>query len=99
MTQAISSSAAAAQSNTTSAICILPVNSSRRGKISTECGPRKSLAVTCRLNAAIDFLACSSVMPALSRATMLASCQVKFLRIQAGKDAGIQRSISREGRK
>ena len=59
LTHAISSSAADAHSSTISAVCVLPASSSRSGVTITECGPRKSFAVTCRLNAAIDSLACS----------------------------------------
>ncbi len=67
--------------------------------MNTAWGPRKSFAVTCRLKAAMDFLASSSVTPGLSRATICALCQVKLVRIQGGNDAGIQRSISRDGMK
>ena len=99
LTHAISSSAADAHSNTISAVCVLPAISSRRGFTTTECGPRKSFAVTCRLKAAIDCLACSSVMPGLSRATICELCHPKFVRIQGGNEAGIQMSMSREGMK
>lgn len=88
-----------AHNSKTRAVRVLPAISSRKGTTITECGPRKSFAVTCKLNAAMDCLACSSVTPGLSRATMCASCQVKFLRIQAGNEAGIQMSMSREGMK
>ena len=47
----------------------------------------------------MDCLACSSVTPAFSRATICASCHVKFVRIQGGNEAGIQMSMSREGMK
>ena len=64
LTQAINSSAADAPSSASSAVCVLPVISSRNGFTITECGPRKSFAVTCRLNAAIDSLARCSVTSA-----------------------------------
>jgi hypothetical protein len=39
------------------------------------------------------------VTPGLSRATISASCHVRFVRIQGGNDAGIHMSISRDGMK
>ena len=100
LTHAISSSAADAHSKRTSAVCVLPVRSSRNGVTITEWGPVESFAaVTCRLNAAIDSLACSSVTAGLSRATTCSSCHPKLLSIQAGNEAGIQMSMSRAGRK
>ena len=99
MTQAISSSVTDALRSRISAVCVLPAISSRSGTTMTECGPRKSFAVICRLNAAIDCRACSSVTPGFSRATIWASCQVKLRRIHGGNDAGIQMSVSREGMK
>ncbi len=99
LAQAINSNAAQAHIRTINAAWVLPAISSRRGIIVTECEPRKSLAVTCKLSAAMDCLACSNVIPGLRRATMWALCQVKFPRKPGGNDAGIHMSMSREGMK
>ena len=99
LTQAISSNAADAHKRTINAVWVLPAISSRSGIMVTECGPRKSFAVTCMLSAAMDSRACSSVTPGLRRATIWASCQVKFPRKPGGNDAGTHMSISREGMK
>ena len=52
-------SAAAAESRSTSAVSVLPVSSPRNVATIVSCGPLKSFAVSCMLNAAIDARACS----------------------------------------
>jgi hypothetical protein len=47
----------------------------------------------------MDCCACSKVTTGLSRATIWASCHERFVRMNAGNDAGIHMSISREGMK
>ncbi len=99
LTQAITRSVADAQSSTVKAVRVRPAISSRSGMTSTGCPPPRSFAVICRLNARIESRACDRLMLGLSRATTVAECQPKLVRIQAGIDAGTQRSTSRAGRK
>ena len=99
LTQAISRRAADADSRTTSAVCVLPISSSRSGTTIAAWGRRLSFAVICRVNAAISAFARSSGMSGFNRATTCASCHPKFLRLPGDHDGGTQMSMSRAGMK